>query len=230
MSIASAVTKEPVSLWYSLPKRKEASFIYVQTYTHVGLSGCFGSVEHRLKQVFKCQNQHCRSRRHSHRARRPADYSCRYSLWAMARRCCWSHRRHCRLHSEPHGRLCSHFTLSAYLTAFIPGAITWYVFKGQKRNWQLILAIFLGELVTNVGLVPYFLYILYGVKIQPLFIPRLCSVLIQAPFYAYCTKVILDFNLLRLTNVSGQQNADRHQKPGLAQAAAYPAFSNPADY
>ncbi|HKM17574.1 MAG: folate family ECF transporter S component [Firmicutes bacterium] len=105
---------------------------------------------------------------------------------------------------SPMGGYAPHFTLSAYLTAFIPGAITWYVFKGQKRNWQLILAIFLGELVTNVGLVPYFLYILYGVKIQPLFIPRLCSVLIQAPFYAYCTKVILDFNLLRLTNVSGQ--------------------------
>ncbi|HHX02138.1 MAG TPA: folate family ECF transporter S component [Firmicutes bacterium] len=105
---------------------------------------------------------------------------------------------------NPMGGFAPHFTLSAYLTGFIPGAVIWYVFQNKNRYWKLVLAILLGELVTNVILVPYFLYSLYGLPIKPMLIPRLCSVLIQAPFYAYCIKVILDFNLLRLTNVSSQ--------------------------
>lgn len=105
---------------------------------------------------------------------------------------------------NPMGPYAPHFTLSAYLTGFIPGAVITYGFKGQKRYWQLVLAIFLGELVTNVFLVPYFLHILYGLRFQQLLIPQLCSVLIQTPFYAYSSKAFLSFKPLRLTDISGQ--------------------------
>jgi ECF transporter S component (folate family) len=105
---------------------------------------------------------------------------------------------------NPMGAYAPHFTLSAYLTGFIPGAVIWYGCKGQRKYWQLVLAVLVGELATNVGLVPYFLYTLFEIPYKPMLIPRLCSVLIQAPLYAYCAKVILNFKPLKLTDMSGQ--------------------------
>lgn len=103
---------------------------------------------------------------------------------------------------NPMGGYAPHFTLSAFLTGFIPGAVTRYVFKNQNRFWQLLLAIVLGETVTSLILVPYFLNHLFGVPFTATLIPKIFSVVIQAPFYAYLISVILDFKILEPSGVT----------------------------
>ena len=99
--------------------------------------------------------------------------------------------------------LMPHFALSAYLTGFIPGAVMVRL-QRPRKYWRLVLAVLVGKLATNIGLVPYFLYTLFEIPYKPMLIPRLCSVLIST-FYAYCAKVILNFKPLKLTDMSVAQ-------------------------
>jgi ECF transporter S component (folate family) len=97
---------------------------------------------------------------------------------------------------NPMGAYAPHFTLSAFLTGFIPGAVTRYIFNNQNRLWHLVVAVLMGELVTNVLLVPYFLNSLFGLPIKATIIPQIASVLIQTPFYAYLISLMLQFRVL----------------------------------
>lgn len=94
---------------------------------------------------------------------------------------------------NPMGGYMPHFTLSTFLTGFIPGFVMKYLFKHKTQLWMLLLAIALGELTTSVGLVPYFLQDLFGIPWTVSLAPRLVALPIQVSFYAVFIRTLLTY-------------------------------------
>src|SRR6056297_4092956 len=76
---------------------------------------------------------------------------------------------------NPIGAYMPHFTFTAFLTGFIPGLLIFYVFKGNKTIWTLLISIAIGQTISSVILVPYFIHILFGAPLKAILIPRLIS-------------------------------------------------------
>jgi uncharacterized membrane protein len=96
------------------------------------------------------------------------------------------------------GAYMPHFTLTSFLTGFIPGLLVCYLFKGKRNYWTLLLAIAVGQTISAVILVPIFLQNLFGVPLEATFLPKLISQIINVPLYAYFTKALLTYNLIKL--------------------------------
>lgn len=94
---------------------------------------------------------------------------------------------------SPMGAYLPHFTLSAFLTGFIPGFITTYLFKDSNKYWKILLAIIVGQGITTLMMVPYFLFSLFGQPFLLNLVPRLISFPIQVPIYAYFVKTLLNY-------------------------------------
>jgi len=97
---------------------------------------------------------------------------------------------------NPMGAYMPHFTLTAFLTGFIP-AIVMYVIRGNRVSyWQLLLAVAVGQIISSVILVPVFIQMLFGVPLEVTMLPKVISQAINIPIYAYMCKVLFGYNLI----------------------------------
>lgn len=103
---------------------------------------------------------------------------------------------------NPMGAYMPHFTISSFLTGFIPGLIMYYLFKQKINYLTLLIAIAVGQTITSVLLVPLFLEMLFAVPFKATIIPRIVGQLIHIPIYAYVIKALLRYDLIK-SNCAG---------------------------
>lgn len=75
--------------------------------------------------------------------------------------------------TSPGGAYMPHFTVTAALNGVLPS-----LFIGKKEkinNLKIIFSVVLTHLIISMGLVPYFLNMLFGIPYEAIFIPRLVS-------------------------------------------------------
>lgn len=102
---------------------------------------------------------------------------------------------------NPLGAYMPHFTLTSFLTGFIPGLIVFYVLKRCRSLTVIFTAISIGQLITSIILVPYFINTLFGVPFAVLMPPRLISQLINIPLYTYFIMVVLNHNTVNIREI-----------------------------
>lgn len=93
--------------------------------------------------------------------------------------------------ASPMGAYMPHFTLTAALTGMLPALVMKVTRQQEPGFGLLVLAILVGQGITSVLLVPYFLHILFGLPYQAVLVPRIVAVVIQTPLYAGMVYVIL---------------------------------------
>jgi len=92
---------------------------------------------------------------------------------------------------NPMGAYMPHFTMTAALTGVIPGLVI-KLFRTETPNfWQLFIAIALGQLITSVLLVPYFLYKLFGIPFTYKVVSALITQSFNIPIYTTFAKMIM---------------------------------------
>lgn len=92
---------------------------------------------------------------------------------------------------NPIGPYMPHFTLTAALTGIIPAIILIPNKKPIPSFVELLIAIGIGQIITSIILVPYFIQLLFKVSLTITLPPRIISQLIQIPLYASFTELIL---------------------------------------
>ena len=97
---------------------------------------------------------------------------------------------------NPMGAYMPHFTLTSALTGIIPAAILSLKKNEELTFFELSIAIALGQIITSLILIPYFLHILFGFPWRVLLLPRMVAEPIQIFIYAYVIKIILKRNIL----------------------------------
>jgi len=102
---------------------------------------------------------------------------------------------------NPLGAYMPHFTLTSFLTGFIPGFMVFYVLKRCRTLPVIFISISVGQLISSLILVPYFINTLFGVPFAVLMPPRLVSQLINIPVYAYFIRVLLNYNALQTRKI-----------------------------
>lgn len=93
---------------------------------------------------------------------------------------------------NPMGAYMPHFTISAALTGIIPGFLIKAFKKSEYSFGQLFLAIGIGQTITSIIMVPYFLDKLFSVPMIASLPGNILNQAIHVPLYAYMTKVIID--------------------------------------
>ncbi|HKL13808.1 MAG TPA: folate family ECF transporter S component [Halanaerobiales bacterium] len=99
---------------------------------------------------------------------------------------------------NPIGAYMPHFTLTAFLTGFIPGFLIYYVFNKNISYLTLFIAIGTGQVISSVILVPIFLDMLFGVPFEVTIIPKIIGEAVNISVYAYFIKLMSKRNLVRL--------------------------------
>ncbi|MFW5788288.1 MAG: folate family ECF transporter S component [Halanaerobiales bacterium] len=97
---------------------------------------------------------------------------------------------------NPVGAYMPHFTITAFLTGFIPGIIFLYFFRGKNNYLSLLLSIAPGQIITSIILVPYFINTLFGAPLTPILIPRIIGEPISIILYVYFINTFLEYDLL----------------------------------
>ncbi len=92
---------------------------------------------------------------------------------------------------NPIGAYMPHFTLTSALTGIIPVLFLRISQKDNLNILNLAMAITLGQVVTSIILVPYFLNILFGISWKVIIIPRIVSVPINIIIYSLLIRIIL---------------------------------------
>ncbi len=98
---------------------------------------------------------------------------------------------------NPMGAYMPHFTLTSFLTGFIPGLIV-VALRNNLNYGVLLFAIAVGQIITAVILVPYFIVTLFGAPLLPILIPRIVTQAIQIPLYAFMLRALLAYTPLHL--------------------------------
>lgn len=99
---------------------------------------------------------------------------------------------------NPMGAYMPHFTLTSFLTGFIPGLLTMYLFKSNLNFWTLVISISIGQVITSVIMVPIFLQSLFGVPLKVTLWPRVIGQLIHIPLYAYLIRTLVKYHFYRI--------------------------------
>jgi ECF transporter S component (folate family) len=102
---------------------------------------------------------------------------------------------------NPMGAYMPHFTFTSFLTGFIPGFMVFYVLKRCRTLPVIFISVALGQLISSLILVPYFINTLFGVPFTVLMPPRLISQLINIPLYAYFIKVLLNYDAVKVRKI-----------------------------
>lgn len=91
---------------------------------------------------------------------------------------------------NPMGAFMPHFALTAALRGIIPGLI---IFDSKKvvNFWYTLLAVAVGQTISSLILVPYFLNTLFGIPIIATLPGRLISQALTIPFYAAVTVMLM---------------------------------------
>jgi len=97
---------------------------------------------------------------------------------------------------NPIGAYMPHFTLTSALTGIIPAALLILMKKNEPNVFNLGIAITVGQVITSIILIPYFLNILFGLPWKVLMPPRIVAEPIQIFIYTYTINIILKRNIL----------------------------------
>ena len=97
---------------------------------------------------------------------------------------------------NPMGAYMPHFTLTSALTGIIPAAILSLKKNEELTFFELSIAIALGQIITSLILIPYFLHILFGFPWKILMPPRIIGLPIHIFIYTYVINIILKRNIL----------------------------------
>jgi len=97
---------------------------------------------------------------------------------------------------NPMGAYMPHFTLTSALTGIIPATVLILMKKDEPLILELGTAIAVGQIITSILLIPYFLHILFGLPWNVLILPRIIAEPIHIFFYTYTINLILKRNLL----------------------------------
>ena len=97
---------------------------------------------------------------------------------------------------NPIGAYMPHFTLTSALTGIIPALVLKLGQRDEPNVLELGIAIAVGQIVTSIVLVPYFLHVLFGLPWTILVAPRLIAEPIQVFIYTYTINIILKRNIL----------------------------------
>jgi len=101
---------------------------------------------------------------------------------------------------NPIGVYMPHFTLTSALTGIIPALVLKLSQKNETNVLELGIAIAVGQIVTSLVLVPYFLHILFGLPWKVLILPRIISEPIQIFIYTYTINIFLKRKCLIYSN------------------------------
>src|SRR5699024_1914559 len=85
---------------------------------------------------------------------------------------------------NPMGLYMPHFSITAALTGLIPGLLLRSLKKSQYTFLQLVLAISIGQIITSILLVPYFLQKFFSVPMIASLPANLVNQAIHVPLYA----------------------------------------------
>ena len=99
---------------------------------------------------------------------------------------------------NPMGGYMPHFTVTAFMTGFLPGLVYIYFFKSRKSFWTLAAAVAAGQIPTSMTLVPFMIHFLFGAPLMPLLVPRLIGEPINIFIYAYLLKLLLEYDFIDL--------------------------------
>jgi ECF transporter S component (folate family) len=89
------------------------------------------------------------------------------------------------------GAYMPHFTLTAALTGIIPSLLL-MLFKCDNYSlWQLLIAIGIGQLITSIILVPYFLQLIFKIPFFVMLPARIFSQFINVPIYSVLIQTLL---------------------------------------
>ena len=98
------------------------------------------------------------------------------------------------LMSPAGGVFMPHFTLTAALTGALPplvlGLIRRRAHFSEYTFMELLIAIGVGQMISSVLMVPYFLQMLFGVPFSAMFLVRLQAQLIQIPLFAMIIRLL----------------------------------------
>jgi len=97
---------------------------------------------------------------------------------------------------NPIGAYMPHFTLTSALTGIIPATILILMKKEESNIFELGIAITIGQIITSIILIPYFLHILFGLPWKVLMLPRMVAEPIHIFIYTYTINIILKRNIL----------------------------------
>ncbi|HHV75312.1 MAG TPA: folate family ECF transporter S component [Thermoanaerobacterium sp.] len=92
---------------------------------------------------------------------------------------------------NPLGPYMPHFTLAAALTGIIPALVLKPIKAPIPSIWQLLIAIGVGQLISSVILVPYFLLLLFKMPLVTTLPPKVVGEIINVPIYSLFTQVLL---------------------------------------
>ena len=102
---------------------------------------------------------------------------------------------------NPIGAYMPHFTLTSALTGIIPVVVLHLISRKDEPNiWELGIAITVGQVITSIILIPYFLHSLFGLPWGVLMLPRVVAGPINVFIYTYTINVILKRNILIFSN------------------------------
>lgn len=107
---------------------------------------------------------------------------------------------------NPIGAYMPHFTFTSFLSGFIPGFMVFYVLKRCRTLTVIVISILVGQLITSITLVPYFINSLFGVPFTVLMPPRIISQLINIPIYAYFIKLLLSYNAVKIDTIKAENS------------------------
>jgi len=99
---------------------------------------------------------------------------------------------------NPMGAYMPHFTLTSALTGIIPAAILNIKKNEEPTFFELSVAITIGQIITSLILIPYFLHILFGLPWGVLLPPRMVAEPIHIFIYSYSINIILKRNILAI--------------------------------
>ncbi len=91
---------------------------------------------------------------------------------------------------NPIGAFMPHFALTAALRGIIPGLLL-FNSKRVASFWYTLLAVAVGQIISSLILVPYFLKLLFGIPIIATLPGRLISQGLTIPFYAAVTVMLM---------------------------------------
>lgn len=92
---------------------------------------------------------------------------------------------------NPMGAYMPHFTLISALTGIIPALVLKLSQKNEPNVLELGTAIAVGQIITSLVLIPYFLHTLFGLPWKILIPPRIIGAPISIFIYTYVVNAIL---------------------------------------
>jgi hypothetical protein len=73
-----------------------------------------------------------------------------------------------------------------------------YFFRNKRTLPYILISIAVGQTITSILIVPYFIHILFGVPYRPLLIPRLIGQPVTILVYSYLTKILFKNEILNI--------------------------------